>query len=143
LAIADAMLLRVGAQRYLLPTVAIEHSFRPRKDDLSTVTGRGEVVSLRGGLLPMFRLHRLFDVPAAVTDPTQGLLVVIEAQGRRCAVMVDELMSQQQVVIKSLGKALEGTVGISSGAILGNGQVGLILDATGLVQLAHRQQKAA
>jgi two-component system chemotaxis sensor kinase CheA len=137
MAISDSMLLGVGPQRFLLPTVSIEHSFRPSAGDLSTVTGRGEVVQLRGELLPIFRLHRLFGVPDAVADPTQGLLIVIAGQSRRCALMVDALLGQQQVVIKSLGRELAGIPGVAGAAILGDGRIGLILDAAGLVALAQ------
>jgi two-component system, chemotaxis family, sensor kinase CheA len=137
LAIADAMLLRVGAERFLLPTISIERSFRPGAGEVSTVAGRGEMTIVRGQLLPVFRLGRLFGVAGAVDDPARALLIVIEGGGRRCAIMVDELLGQQQVVIKPLGKMLASVPGVSGGAILGDGRVGLILDAGGLVRLAH------
>ncbi len=138
MAITDGMLLRVGKERYLLPTISIEQSFRPTRDSISSVTGRGQMVMLRGNLLPIFKLHELFSVPGAATDPTKSLLVVIEGKGQRCALMVDELLSQQQVVIKSLGKSLGQVPGVAGGAILGDGRVGLILDAASLLELAHR-----
>ena len=140
MAIADAMLLRVGSERYLLPTVSILQSFRPSAGSISTVTGRGEVVSLRGELMPVVRLHRLFDVPNAASDPYQGLLVVIQSGGK-CALMVDELLGQRQVVIKSLGDTLGHIPGVSGGAILGDGRVGLILDAPGIAALARGGQE--
>ena len=143
MAIAEAMLVRVGAQRYLLPTVSIEIAFRPAPDAVKTVAGRAELVMLRGQTLPVFRLHRLFAVPGAATDPAAGLLVVIGDRGRRCALMVDELLAQQQVVVKSLGKAFIALPGVTGAAILGDGRVGLILDAEGLVGLAHGHEKAA
>jgi len=137
MAITDAMLVRVGREKYLLPTVSIEQSFRPTREAISTVTGRGEMVMLRGDLLPMYRLHRLYGVSDAVADPCDGLLIVIESQGQRCAVMVDELLGQQQVVIKSLGQSLGNLPGVAGGAILGDGRVGLILDADGIMRLAQ------
>lgn len=137
MAITDAMILRVGREKYLLPTVSIEQSFQPDAGSISTVSGQGEMVMLRGELLPLFRLHNLFGVDDAVIDPYNGLLVVIEGDGKRCALMVDELLGQQQVVIKSLGQAMAKVPGVSGGAILGDGNVGLILDATGLLQLAE------
>ncbi len=136
MAIADAMLVRVGGGRFLLPTITIEQSFRPTAKDISTVVGQGEMVMLRGDLLPVFRLHRLFNVREAVTEVTDGILIVIEGEGRRCAVLVDELLGQQQVVIKSLGEAFGNIPGVAGGAILGDGHVGLIIDAGGLIQLA-------
>ncbi len=142
MAITDAMLVTVGGARFLLPTISIEQSFRPSREAVSTVTGRGEVVMLRGNLLPIFRLHRLFDIAGATHDLEEGLLIVIEGEGKRCALMVDELLGQQQVVIKSLGTTLGHIRGVSGGAILGDGHVGLILDAAGLVELAGRQGAA-
>lgn len=136
-AIADAMLLQVGKQHYLLPTISIEQSFKPEPEAISTIKGQGEVVMLRGDLLPIFRLHKLFDVPEAITDVNEGLLIVIEGEGKRCALMVDELLGQQQVVIKSLGEMLGHIPGVSGGAILGDGRVGLILDAVGLVHMIN------
>ena len=143
LAIADAMLLTVGKERFLLPTISIEHSFRPNAGMVSTVTGRGEMVMIRGQLLPVFRMYKLFAIEGAVTDPNKALLIVIEGNGKRCAMMVDHLDGQQQVVIKPLGKMFANIPGVSGGAILGDGRVGLILDAAGLVQLSHGQTKAA
>ncbi len=137
MAIADAMVLRVGQDRYLLPTVSIEQSFQPEEDSISTVIGAGEMVMFRGDLLPVFRLHKLFDIEGAQTNPYQGLLIAIEGDGRRCALMVDELLGQQQVVIKTLGRGITKIPGIAGASILGDGRVGLILDATGLLQLAE------
>jgi len=137
MAITDGMLLRLGDRRYLLPVTSIERSFRPEAESLSTVTGgRGEMVMVRGELLPVFRLHELFDVPGAATDPGEALLIIIQGEQKRCALMVDELLGQQQVVVKSLGESLGQIPGVSGGAILGDGRVGLILDAAGLVKLA-------
>lgn len=138
LAITDGMLVRVGSERYILPTISIQMSFRPSADALSTVAGRGEMVLLRDELLPIVRLHRLFQIPDAVTDPTQALLVIIGAGERRCALMVDELLAQQQVVAKSLGAGLGHVPGLSGGAILGDGRVGLILDPAQIIALGRR-----
>jgi two-component system chemotaxis sensor kinase CheA len=137
MAISDAMLVRVGQERYLVPTISIEESFRPAAGSVMTVGGRGEMVQLRGRLLPMLRLHRLFGVSGAVTEPHEGLLIVLEGHSRRCALLVDELLGQQQVVIKTLGSAFANTAGVAGGAILGDGRVGLILDASGLVDMTE------
>ena len=143
MAITDAMLVRVSNQRYLLPIVSIEQSFRPEPNAVSTVTGRGEMVVFRGDLLPVFRLHKLFKVSGAATNPHEALLIIIEGEGKRCALMVDELLGQQQVVIKSLGKSMGQIRGVAGGAILGDGQIGLILDAAGLVGLAGGEGRNA
>jgi len=138
LAITDGMVVRVGSERYILPTVSIHMSFRPTPDVLSTVGGRGEMVMVRGELLPIVRLHRLFQIADAATDPTAALLVVIGAGGRRCALLVDELLAHQQVVAKSLGAGLGAVPGLSGCAILGDGRVGLILDPAQIIALGRR-----
>jgi two-component system chemotaxis sensor kinase CheA len=138
LAITDGMLIKVGGEHYIIPTVNIHLSFRPSSSALFTVAGRGDLVMLRGELLPMFRLHRLFDVKGAIEDPTKGLLVVVGDGSRRCALLIDELLGQQQVVAKSLGRGLGKVHGISGGAILGDGRVGLILDTMEIVSLARQ-----
>lgn len=136
LAITDGMLVGVGQERYIIPTISINKSFRPDKTALSTVAGQGEMVRLREELLPLFRLHRLFNVEDAVTEPENGLLVVVDDGKRSCALLVDNLLGKQQVVAKSLGAGLS-TQGITGGAILGDGRVGLILDPIDLVALAR------
>ena len=138
LAITDGMLVQVGHERYIIPTINISLSFRPEAGHLSTVVGRGELVNLRGDLIPMFRLHRLFDIPDAIKDPKQGILVVIDDRERRCALLVDQLLGQQQVVAKTLGTGIGDVQGISGGAILGDGKVGLILDPSGLLAMARQ-----
>lgn len=137
LAITDGMLVRVGEQRYIIPTVSIQMSFRPERGGLSTVTGRGEMVMLRGKLIPIIRLHQLFHLEGAVQDPYGALLVVIDDGARHSAVMVDELLGQQQVVAKSLGEGVGKVAGVSGGAILGDGRVGLIIDPGGLAAMAR------
>ena len=88
--------------------------------------------------MPIFRLHRLFDIKEAVEDPTSGLLIIIGEGSQRCALLVDELVGQQQVVAKSLGDGIGNVQGISGGAILGDGRVGLILDTQGIAALARQ-----
>jgi two-component system chemotaxis sensor kinase CheA len=138
MAITDGMLVKVGNQRYILPTINIDMSFRPNAEALSTVAGRGEIVVFNGKVMPIFRLHRLFNVKEAVEDPTRGLLIIIGEGNQRCALLVDELVGQQQVVAKSLGDGLGKVQGISGGAILGDGRVGLILDSQGIALLARQ-----
>lgn len=135
LAVTDGMLVRVGTQRFIVPTVSIHISFRPERTAVSTVTGRGEMVLLRGALVPIVRLHKIFKIAGASEDPSVALLVVIEDGDRRSALMVDELLGQQQVVAKSLGDGVGKIPGVAGGAILGDGRVGLILDPAGVAQL--------
>ena len=138
LAITDGMSVRVGNERYIIPIIHIQICFRPTADDISTIQGRGEMVKLRDKLMPVVRLGRFFDVNGAKKDPTEALLVVLFAGERRCALLVDELLGQQQVVAKPLGAGMKGRRGIAGGAILGDGRVGLILDVPDLMILAQR-----
>ncbi len=141
LAIIDGMVVRVGEERYVVPTLSIVESVKPTAEALSTITGRGEMMSLRGELLPLFRLAEVFGVPGGVEDPTEGIALIIEADNQRCAILIDQILDQQQVVIKSLSESLGKVPGVSGAAILGDGTVGLIIDASGLIALA--QGKAA
>lgn len=138
LAITDGMLVRVANERFIIPTMSIQVSFRPTREALSTVAGRGEMVMLRNELLPLIRLHHLLGVPHAIEDAAGALLVVVEVGVRRYALLVDELLGQQQVVAKSLGERLGRIPGVSGGAILGDGRVGLILDVVELIALSRR-----
>lgn len=139
LAIIDGMLLRVGSERYILPTVCIQESVRGGDQIISTVTERGEMVAFRGQLTPIVRLNDLFGVPGGAAELADGLLVIVEAGGELCALLVDELLGQQQVVIKSLSGRLGHIPGLAGASILGDGRVGLILDVGGLLQLARGQ----
>ncbi|WP_310572144.1 chemotaxis protein CheA [Gemmatimonas sp.] len=140
LAVTDGMLVRVGDERFIIPLTHIHMSFRPEQSMLSTVVGRGEAVLLRGELLPIIRLHRLFDVHGAVQSPLDGLLMIVGDGDRRTALLVDDLLGQQQVVAKTLGDGLGKVPGVSGGAILGDGRVGLILDVTETVALAQSHE---
>ncbi len=143
LAITDGMLVKVGRERYIIPTVNIHLSFKPVATSLWTVAGQGEMVMLRGELMPLFRLHSLFGIDDAISDPTKGLLVVVGEGEKRCSLLVDQLIGQQQVVAKSLGYGLAKIPGIAGGAILGDGRVGLILDTSALVVRARQGVKSS
>lgn len=135
LAIIDGMIVGVGDQRYIIPTLSVRESFRPKPGMISTVFGQGEVVSVRGRLTPLLRLSEHFAVPARANDPADGIVIAVEAgQESRC-LLVDELLGKQEVVIKSLGEAFKQHRAVAGAAILGNGRVGLILDVEALVRL--------
>ncbi|MCY2955137.1 MAG: chemotaxis protein CheA [Planctomycetota bacterium] len=142
LAVIDALVLKVGTQRYLLPITSVEQSLRPTANQISTVQDRGEMCLVRGSLLPLFRLHRLFSVNGATEDPTRSLIVIVQSNQRRCGLLIDELLGQQQVVIKSLGEMIGKVGGVSGGAILGDGSVSMILDVPGLIDLALKDSPA-
>ena len=140
LAITDGMLVRVGEERYIVPTTNVVVSVRPERGALFTVGGRGEMVRLRHDVLPLVRLHRLLEVRGASEDPTAALLMVVAAGDRRCALLVDGILGQQQVVAKPVTAGIGEVSGISGAAILGDGRVGLILDVPQILDLARRAQ---
>ncbi|MCD4824361.1 MAG: Hpt domain-containing protein [Phycisphaerae bacterium] len=137
MAITDAMILSVGQEKYLLSTVAIQHSFNAPEGSISTITGEGEMVRFHGQLFPIYRLSSLFHIPDAVDDPYDAVLVLVESNGRKSAIMVDKILGQQQVVVKNLGETFRGIPGVTGGAILGDGRIGLVLDVNSLVQFAQ------
>lgn len=138
LAIIDGQIVTVGSQRYIIPINAIISSVRPQEEQISSIQNRSEVVVLRNELMPILRLHELFGVSDAQQDPTQGLLVIVEEGEHKCCLLVDDLLGQQQVVIKSL-TGLGKIKGVSGGAIMGDGHVSLILDVPGLIESSQNK----
>jgi two-component system chemotaxis sensor kinase CheA len=138
LAIIEGMLVRVGEERYVLPALSIIESFQPRKEQYATVEGKGELILTRGRLIPLVRLHELFGCSSDVVDPWKGLVVTVEYDDKQMCLLLDELLGKEEVVIKSMGDYLKNVQGISGGAILGDGKVGLILDMAGLWQLTQQ-----
>ncbi|MDZ4754965.1 MAG: chemotaxis protein CheA [Phycisphaerae bacterium] len=136
MAIIDGMLVRVGGHRYVIPTLAIERAFRPMPEHVHSILGKGEVAMVRGDLLPIRRLNRVFQLNEGTDQICEGLLVVLESGGSRCCLLVDEILGQQQVVIKTLGQDGYRLAGVTGGAILGDGRVALIVDVGGLMQQA-------
>jgi two-component system chemotaxis sensor kinase CheA len=136
LAILDGQLLSVGGETYVLPLVSIVESVRPRREQIHTVLGDGEMLAIRDRVLPVLRLHRILGVPVWRDDLVEGLVVIVEHEGRRAALFVDELLGQQQVVIKSLEAHFAKVRGVAGATILGDGRVTLILDVPGLIALA-------
>ncbi|MBN9694079.1 MAG: chemotaxis protein CheA, partial [Verrucomicrobia bacterium] len=134
LAIIDGMLVGVGEDRYIIPTLSVRESFRPRPGMVSTIQGRGEVVSVRGRQTPILRLGQHLGTPARAADPTEGIIVVVESGEEARGVLVDELIGKQEVVIKNLGSTFRNQDLLAGAAILGDGRVGLILDVNTLVR---------
>jgi two-component system chemotaxis sensor kinase CheA len=122
---------------YILPLTAIVESIRPVAAALSRVFDQGETVTVRGQVLPVIRLHQLFGVEPRTTDLAGALVVIVEHERRLAALMVDDLLGQQQVVIKSLEHNFQKIEGIAGATILGDGRVALILDVPGLVALVR------
>ena len=136
LAIVDGLLVQVGDNTYVLPITSVIESLRPVNADIRRVAGRGELLVLRGESIPLVHLHKVFDVTPHFTDPCHGLLVIVENRGKRMALFVDQLVSQQQVVMKSLEANYQRVEGISGATILGDGSVALIIDTVALQRLA-------
>jgi two-component system chemotaxis sensor kinase CheA len=139
LAILDGQSVAVGDETYIVPLGAIIESLNIKEERVNRVVGKGETFLLRGQYLPIIRMHDIFNVSTAKhTKLTEGLLVVVEGQGVRCGLFVDDLLGQQQVVIKSLEANYRRVEGVSGATILGDGSVALILDIPGLVRLANQ-----
>ncbi|MDO8139958.1 MAG: chemotaxis protein CheA [Candidatus Brocadiales bacterium] len=136
LAIIDGMIVQVGNEKYIIPMLSIEESIRPSKEHISTVQHRGELLNIRGSLLPIVRLHNLYNVKPKKINPWEALILIVEGEGKRCGVLVDDLLGQQQIVIKSLGEQFRNVRGVSGSAILGDGCVSLILDVGGIMNMA-------
>jgi two-component system, chemotaxis family, sensor kinase CheA len=137
LAIIDGMIVQVGPERYILPTTAIRQALRPSVDAYTKAVGKGEMIQAMGRLLPLVRLNELFAIEDSVQDPLEAIMVLTEGEGRSKCLMVDEILGKTEVVIKSLGEGMKNLRGISGGAILGDGQIGLILDVEGIFELSE------
>jgi two-component system, chemotaxis family, sensor kinase CheA len=137
LAILDGMSVSLGHSVYVVPLNLIVETLQPKAEDIKTVTGEGYMVHVRGEYLPMIALHRLFNHHTDITDPTQGVLVLIEADGKKSALFVDRLVGQQQVVIKSLETNFKKIPGVSGATIMGDGSVALILDVPAIIQMGQ------
>jgi len=140
LAIIEGMVIRIGVETYILPLISIIESIRPNPDDLSKVLNKGELVNLRGEYVPIIRLSELFDVSSDRGDISQSVLIIVESEAGRVAILVDELIGQQQVVIKSLEQNFMKVKGIAGATILGDGHVAFILDVRGLLKLSRRRE---
>ena len=134
LAIIDGLIVGVGAERYIMPINSVREMLRPTPDMIFTMEGRSEMAMVRNQLLPIVRLDKRFGIEGARQNPAEALFVVVEAQGKRFCLLVDQMLGKQEVVIKSLGETFRQVSGISGGAILGDGRVGLVLDVNGVVR---------
>ena len=145
LAIIDGLVIGVGAERYIIPTLSVRESFRPTTEMISRIQNRAEVVNVRGRLIPLLRLHEIFGIPACATDPTRGIVVVVQSGANVRCLLVDALLHKQEVVIKNLNEMMVHKNPAFAGAtILGDGRVGLILDVNALAQSEkHPLSKAA
>ena len=136
LAIIDGLIVKVGEERYILPTLSVRESFRPEAGMITRVQGRGEVVKVRDRLIPLLRLHELFGIKPKSNDVTGGIVIVIQSGTKVRCLLVDSLLHKQEVVIKNLNDMMvHKNRALAGAAILGDGRVGLILDMNALVHL--------
>ena len=136
MAILDGLAMRLGNDVYVLPLLSVVESLRPEPKHIVHIAERGELVMVRGEPLPLIYTHRLFNVSGEPTNPCDGLVVIVEHQGRKYGIVVDELIGQLQVVMKSLEANYERVDGVSGATILGDGRIAMIVDIAGLVRLA-------
>ena len=135
MAIIDGMIIQIGAERYIVPTISLKESLRLSKEAYFTVQGKGELVKVRDTLMPLVRLHSYFNEEPKYLNPWEALLMVVtEGQNSYC-LLADEIVGRQEVVIKSLGDMFQQLPGISGGAILGDGKIALIIDVKGIISL--------
>jgi two-component system chemotaxis sensor kinase CheA len=133
MAIIDGLIVLVGGERYILPTLLVRESFRPRREMISTLQGRGEIVNLRGRLIPLLRLGEHFGIKPSASEPAEGIIVVVQTGASLKCLLVDGLLQRQEVVIKSVGEMIrQRNASIAGAAILGDGRVGLIIDVNAL-----------
>ncbi|CDG82157.1 chemotaxis protein CheA [Janthinobacterium agaricidamnosum] len=138
LAILDGMSIRVGDEVYILPLGFVIESLQPAPQDIKEISGKGLVVKVRGEYLPLIPLYQMFEITPRFTNPSEGICVILETEGRKAALFVDDLVGQQQVVVKNLESNYRKVVGISGATILGDGGVSLILDVAALIRSSRQ-----
>jgi len=136
LAILDGQLVKVGTETYIIPLISIVESLQVDKDLINRVSGDMTLYRLRDENVPILPVYKLFGLVSEYTEIDNALLVVVEADGQKVGLMVDHLLAQQQVVIKSLKDNYQQVIGVSGATILGDGSVAMILDTPGIIQMA-------
>jgi len=138
LAILDGMSIRSGDEIYILPLSFVVESLQPAPEDVRDIAGRGRVLKVRGEYLPLIPLYQMFDIEPVHRDPPCGIVIILETEGKKAALFVDELVGQQQVVVKNLEANYRKVAGISGATIMGDGGVALILDVAALVRSSRQ-----
>ncbi len=141
LAILDGMSISLSNSLYVVPLNLIVETMQPRMQDIKTVTGEGLMVNVRGEYLPIIPLYALFNQDTEITHPTEGVLLILEAEGKKAALFVDRLVGQQQVVIKSLETNFRKIAGVSGATIMGDGSVALILDVPAIIKMGQNNSQ--
>ena len=137
LAIMDGIVVQIGQERCLIPTVFIRETLRPARENIVTVQKKGELIKVRNSLVPLVRLYQLLGVHPQKKEPWEALIVLAENEGKQKGLMVDDLIGKQEVVIKNLGEKLKAVKGIAGATIMGDGRVGLIMDIHGIFEIAQ------
>ena len=138
LAILDGMSIRIGHEVYILPLGYVVESLQPATQDIKDISGQGQVIKVRGEYLPLIPLYQIFNIEPTFTDPSQGLVVILESDGKKAALFVDDLIGQQQIVVKNLESNYRKVAGISGATILGDGGVALIVDVAALLRSSRQ-----
>ena len=138
LAILDGMSIKVGNETYILPLGYVIESLQPVAADLKEISGRGVVIRVRGEYLPLIPLHQIFNLPSSFENPSDGIVVIVESDGKKAALLLDEVMGQQQIVVKNLESNYRKVAGISGATILGDGGVSLIIDVAALLRSSRQ-----
>ena len=138
LAILDGMSIRCGEEVYILPLGFVVESLQPAPEDIKEIAGRGRVIKVRGEYLPLIPLYQMFEITPRFTNPCEGIIVILESEGRKAGLFVDDLVGQQQVVVKNLESNYRKVTGISGATILGDGGVSLILDVSALMRSSRQ-----
>ncbi|NTW06241.1 MAG: chemotaxis protein CheA [Syntrophaceae bacterium] len=136
LAIIDGMIVKVGAESYILPTISIRQALRPAREAYTNIVDKGEVINAMGHLMPLLRLYEMFDIEPKHREPWDGIVIVVDSESGSKCLLVDEIVGKAEVVVKSLGEGLKNIRGLAGGAILGDGRIGLIIDIEGLFDLS-------
>jgi len=143
LAIMDGLSISVGEQTYILPLLSVAESVCLEANKISRPGGGAELFAYQDDYLPLLRLHKLFNITPKYTEITDGIVVVVDVEGKQAGIFVDELVGQQQVVVKSLEAHYKKVDGIATATILGDGDVALILDISTLARMAHKNAETA
>jgi two-component system chemotaxis sensor kinase CheA len=138
LAIIDGMIVRLGKERFIFPTLSILRIIPLLRQEIHTVVDKGEMVKIQDEMVPLLRLNHIY--PGFDSSGWSRLAVIVESDGRKIGIPVDELMGQQQIVIKSIGESFKNIAGLTGGAILSDGMVGMILDVDGLMKYLYREE---
>ncbi len=137
MAIIDGMVLLIGPNKYVLPTLHVKHIFKMDPNNYSTLENRGEMIQIRGHIVPMVRLYRILNVEPQSDNPEDAIMILVENDNQEKCFMIDQILDKQEIVVKSLGERLGDVQGVSASTILGDGKVGLILDVKGIFDISE------